>query len=208
MSNVNCPRCGQHKAVIRATGDIVCSDDDCRFSGGEKDVLALLDYWRGRAQEDQQECGCAETDRRTDELERRIDMVAEFATKFLTKIDEEDRQSRKDRDTKDLFEKSLDIMGEQGVSTVVTSHFLTQLFRRSSCLPMTKFTRILPHLVRLGLDRMGDNCMVRIGGAKVIFMVQSTSRKPQLILITCMPSHYKHNLFNKAVTIDMGTLEV
>lgn len=99
---------------------------------------------------------------------------------------------------------------EDEVDVILTDHFLTQLYTRQSNFPNKRFFTHLPFLIKAGKDHLGDPCMVKFGDAKVIFTMKppsGRSSKNRLVIITVMPSHYKHNVINKSMTINVGSVK-
>lgn len=100
-------------------------------------------------------------------------------------------------------------MTTNNVDVVLTSHFLTQLYTRQSNFPNKRFFTHLPVLIQEGMDHLNYPCMIRFGDAKVIFTMKESndSKNYRLVLVTVMPSHYKHNIVNKSMTIDVGSVK-
>jgi len=91
------------------------------------------------------------------------------------------------------------------IEVVYTDHFQDQRQARSgSNLPNKAFDEALPQLKRLAWIYRPDDCMVTIGGAKVLFKLVTTNGKYRLVFITVMPDSYKHNAFKIAKTHNFG----
>ena len=97
------------------------------------------------------------------------------------------------------------------VDVILTDHFITQLYSRQSNFPTTRFFTHLPVLIDKGKKNLGDQCMIRFGDAKLIFIMKPPSghfdHKYRLVMITVMPDHFKHNFVNQSLTVDVGSVK-
>lgn len=61
----------------------------------------------------------------------------------------------------------------------------------------------------LTVDGRQNECMVQIGDSKVVFHLDTKSRRRgRLVLKTVMPAHFKHNVFKRAKTHMLGKIEL
>jgi len=94
-----------------------------------------------------------------------------------------------------------------GVDVVLTEHFLERLYKRQCNFPITKFFKYVPQLISTAGKYHPDDCMVIIGGAKLIFYYRRSKNGDKLFLKTVMPENYKHNIFTALNTHNLGKID-
>lgn len=93
-------------------------------------------------------------------------------------------------------------------SVLLTTHFVKRSRDPHTKFPSRHFWRCLPAFARLAEANPERQCMVRLSECKIVFAShRNNDGTIKLVFITAMPYEYKHNIFKRAVTEDLGEIE-
>ena len=97
---------------------------------------------------------------------------------------------------------------EPEFSVLLTTHFVKRSRDPYTKFPSRHFWRCLPTFARLAEANPERQCMVRLEECQIVFgSSRNNNGTIKLVFITAMPSEYKHNMFKRAVTEDLGEIE-
>lgn len=91
---------------------------------------------------------------------------------------------------------------------MLTKHFLKRADDPKTKFPGRTFYRKFARFAELSQANIGRQCMVRLKDCKIVFMpcLEKDEHSIRLVFITVMPHDYKHNIFKRAKTENLGVM--